>query len=685
MGADSKSVVRGALIALALACSALLTCGALAAQAQEPDSVTFATAQPLELTWPQLLTGKRVEVCNAGRTRISKPVVVPTDFNFVRYGKAVPTPASVIAVKAPHQIAAGACASLLVRAVHGAGEAPVEPSEYKGTLLLIAAGAGSARLQTTITAPEGKQPVPAGVAEPVTLSIHNSTPFSRGADAVLLLKLPASGELAIGKGCSDASVNNAKACGFIGNLYQGGHVITIDIRGEAVANPGQHVEELPIRLHAFGHAVGAYEGTVTLASAGGSEQAIKVKVNAKDAWGCAVLALLFGVLLALVPQYWNGRIRPKRELVERNDKLPSLYRAPVVENARITVSQDKLQEYTEAVGLAIESYAKSVLLLDPKSKAHEAIDTALKLAEDDARVFSNADGLTQSLSRLKQEIAATTAVLATKEVADTPEILKGAAVLLATSELGVGEATVHAKRCEELLPTLKAWRATAVRVLTYVVWLKAVSDKMTRNTSTVEAETIAHAAAELWGLREALFEAIDAGDVAHIASSSASASAFGGITYLARKRKVPMPGADQRPKDVAGDLVKIGYWPPKGSTVTKDEILKNPAPFKAAPAKPPKLSAPGRTMLAGDFLVLAMTVAIGIVAGLSLFYFGKSFGTLEDYLTVIVVGTAAQVALKAILGQLEILLHDSSPDRPAVAAKLVVQSTPKSAPAVIGS
>jgi len=683
MGADSKGVVGGTLIALALACSTLFACSAVTAQAQEPNNVTFATAQPLELTWRQLKTGKRVEVCNAGRARIAKPAVVPTDFKLLRYGTAI-APASVIAVKAPHSIAAGACAPVVVRAVNGSGEAPIEAGEYKGTLLLIAAGAGSARLPTTITAPEGKPPVPAGVAEPVTLSIHNSTPWSHGADGVLLLKLPASGELAIGKGCGEASASNAKACGFIGNLYQGGHVISIDLRGEAVANPSQHVEELPVRLHAFGHAVGAYEGTVALASAGGPEQTIKVKVNAKDSWVCAVLALLLGVLLALVPQYYNGRIRPLRELLERNDKLRSLYHATAVAGMSIAISEDKLQKYTEAVAKEIKSYTKSALLLEQKSEGYKAIDAALKLAEDDAGMFSSDSDFGRSLGRLRQETDATSAMLVNKEVGDIPEILKAATALLEVSELGVGEATVRAKRCEEFLPTIKAWRANAQRVLTYAVWLKAVSGKQASLTSTADKQRLAHAATELFALRQALFEATDAAGITGAQAPCCSDSAFCDITYLAHELDVAMPGPDKHPKDVPGDLAEIGYQPPEGFLTAK-EVGETPATSHAAAAKPATFRSPRPAMLLIDFLLLGMTIAVAIVAGLSVFYFGKSFGTLEDYLTVIIVGTAAQVVLKAILGQLSTLLNDLSPHAPAEAAKLVVQSTPKPAPAVTGT
>jgi hypothetical protein len=687
MAADSKGAfARSALIALALGVSALLACGDPAARAQEPDSVTFATGQPLTLTWSQLVMGKSVvEVCNSGRTRISKLTVVPTDFAFTRGGTSVPTPASVIAVVTPrHGIAPGACASL---GIHAVSELPLDPGEYKGTLLLIAAGAGSARLQTTIAASEKKPSTPAGVAEPTTLSIHNSTPFSRKAKAVLLLKEPASGEepLAIGKSCSPQSASDEEDCPFIGNLYQGAHVLGIHVNGPAFVNRAKHVQELPIRLQSFGHAVGAYEGTVTLTGVGGTAQSIKVKVNARDAWGWAVLALFIGTLLALLPELWNSRVRPLRELTAHMQALPSRYHGPPAGYEHIRMSAARLRSYTDAIGEALKSYAASGVLLDTKGEAYVAIDKALKTAEDDARVFSRADGLAQALGELKHELEATIDLLAKKEVSDTPAILKLAADPLAAGELGVGGASVRAKRSVELAPQLKNWRELAGRVLSYAVWLKdidghlkSISAKTVKAQKRVEAfdTVLVNAGVELWGVREALFEATEAADLARIRASGQLQSAFGRIAYLGRRFEVVAPAPDQRPGKLKGELHDVGYLAPEGEPLTTAKVMSELAAVEIEPAKPAKLPSRRLGLLLGDAGVLLLTISVAIVAGLSTFYFGKPFGTLEDYLTVVVVGAAAQVALKAILSQLSVLVHDISPEVPTAAARLLPAAMP---------
>jgi hypothetical protein len=89
-------------------------------------------------------------------------------------------------------------------------------------------------------------------------------------------------------------------------------------------------------------------------------------------------------------------------------------------------------------------------------------------------------------------------------------------------------------------------------------------------------------------------------------------------------------------------------------------------------AIPAKLPPRKKGRLVGDLLALLTSIVVSIVAGLGTFYFAKSFGSLEDYLTVIVIGSAAQTVLKAVLNQTSILLHDFAPAAPSVPAKVVL-------------
>jgi hypothetical protein len=668
-----RRVAPCALAALTLSALALLASGTRAAAAQESGSITFATAQPLTLTWAQLLHGKSVEVCNGGAATVPRLRVVLVDFAFTRMGGAVAA-SRVLTVKTPtHRIRAGDCAPIHIGLT---SETAIDPGEYGGSLLLVAAGHGSARLPTTVMTASRKAAAPAGVAEPTTLSIRSSSPWSHHATAVLLVKEPSSTEapLAIGKGCSTA-VPSDSDCPVLGNLYQDAHVVRVSVDGPSRLNTNMGVQEVPIELHALAHAVGSYEGSVTLP---GSTQAIKLKLSAKDAWWCAVIALLLGVLLALATQLWNGRWQPRHALLERAEQLRSRYGTkPAAGHERVELDNGKLDEYLKGVEQAIDRYASSVVMFDGTSDAYKAIDASLKLAEDDAVVFRGPGGLSPVLDQLEAEAKATVKLLRFMQVADVPELLKAASELLGGEKLGVGGAMKRVKEAEALLPVLVSWHELMCDFTEHVVWLKMLTGKK------VARDKLRCSGVRMSGLRGRLFEVKDASELAALRSSASLWRTLDRIAYLAQTWNVPRPDRSKSPlprdqddnldlKSVGKlELDAIGYFSTKGDALTFDEVLDHPAGVVVEPAKPATLPQPRRLRIVGDVLALATTTVISIVAGLSTFYFTKSFGTFEDYLTVIVVGSAAQTLLKGILNQTSILLHDFAPSSPAVPAMIV--------------
>jgi hypothetical protein len=646
----------------------------VAAQAQEPSDLVIPTTHSVELTWPQLLNGRSVEVCNDSARRIPALKAVPADFKFLRDGAPVIAAANVITVRLPrHGISAGGCSSVRIRA---ASELALDPGSYTGTLVLFAAGAGTARLPIQITNLAEKPAIPVGATDPAILSVHNPTPFSHSVDAVLLLKAPASGEesLAIGRGCTRTVAQDEKNCPFLGNLYQGRRIVGVYVRGRASENTLRHDQELPVTLRAFSHPVGAYEGTITVAGT-----PLAIKADAKDSWICAVAAILLALLVAFAPQFWNAHFRPKHELLNRAGSLQTKYSPSFsVGPLKVEIDSRQLDEYTESVVHSIESYAASVVELDSTSKAYTAIDATLKLAEDDAAVFVSR--LEQALNRLRGALDAASDALTAREVSDTPAILTLAACPLLPGGLVVGEATERVELADELVPLLTTWTQLVDRVLAYAIWLKSIAAAPVFTTpDDASAELLAYAGVELWQLREAVFEATTASDLDRIRASGLVESAFGRVAYLATSANVSTPLPTQTPNEFPGSLKDIGYPEPTGPTLTATAVLAEPAAATIAPAKPVQLPAPRRLLLVGDVCVLALTLAVSVVAALSTVYFGSSFGTLEDYLTVIVVGLAAQLVLKSVLAQFSVLLHDFSPVQTLMPAKAVPALPPATA------
>lgn len=683
-----RRIALRAPTAITLSVLVLLACGAVAVAAAEPGSLTFATAEPLTLTWAQLLHGKSIEICNGGAATVPRLQIVPEDFQFTRDGAAV-APSQVLTAKPPsHPVRAGECAPVHIALK---SEAAIDAGEYAGSLLLVAAGhGGSVRLTTTVTTAAKKDPAPAGVAEPIALSIHNPSPWSHNATATLLLKEPSSNEeaLALGKSCNPQP--NESDCPALGSLYQNSNLVRVNVDGPSRVNKDKGVQEVPIELHGFQHSVGTYEGTLTLP---GSMQAIKLKLTAKDAWWCAVIALLLGILLALVTQLWNGRWQPRSALVERAEHLWERYNTqPVPGHKLVEIDCSKLNEYVDGVKEAIKQYAASVIMFDTTSDAYKAIDESLKLAEADAAVFAGPAGLKPVLDQLEAVTKTTTHVLSRVQVSDVPEILKAASALLGGEKLGVGGASKRVKEGEQLLPVLIAWRELASTFANHVVSLKMLANQANLGKPDLKSE-LTDLGVKMSGLRQQLFEVKDAADLSAFRATKRLWTTLDSVAVLGQKHNANPynPKAFDKLKNDASDdlnmkaadgqgLIAIGYSAKQGDAFTFAKVIEEPAGAVIEPAKPATLPERKRLRILGDRIALGVTIVVSIVAGLSTFYFTKSFGTFTDYLTVIVVGAAAQTLLKGVLNQTSILLHDIAPSSPVVPAKVVAP-----APAVVKS
>lgn len=627
--------------------------------------VAFLSDEPLNVTWSELEAGKQIGVCNGTSRRLTRPTIRPTNFVFTltKDGRQVAEPSGIVTARLRGTIAPGSCAPVRLRAVPGRS---VDPGEYPGSLVLVAPGAGVTRLRTVITGPGQKPAQPTPVSAEDTLSLNDVTPVARSGSATLLLQGAAQGEapISIGQECSDELLH--KHCEHLGNLYQGSHVISVVVSGKPTEDQHRALQKLPITLKYAGHnPVGTYEGTLNL-EVDGVAHPIKLKVDFKDAWYCAVIALVIGVGIVLLLQLGEGRWRLKRNLKDRRDRIAAQYKsAHAAGYPSVRTDAEDLDRYLAGIDEAIQRYAGSVVLLDTKSQAYVEIDKALKLAETDLRPLVDADGLGRSLRLLDQETREATKLLGEKQVTRVPQILSLAAEPLAAGTVKVGEAGKRAKRADELVPLVKRWRELSGRVLLHAIWLKSISgDPRTGQAelSADDAQLLATAGAELFGVRQTLFEEVtDAEDLARIGSSGRLESAVGRIVYLASKLNIPMPPPDAHPRDYAGELWEVGYPAIKGPPVTDQAVAERSASVDMKPAEPVALPPKKSSLLIFDAVVLAITVAISIIAGLSTFYFGKSFGTLGDYLTVIFTGTAVQVVSKAILEKLSVFAHDISP------------------------
>lgn len=69
-----------------------------------------------------------------------------------------------------------------------------------------------------------------------------------------------------------------------------------------------------------------------------------------------------------------------------------------------------------------------------------------------------------------------------------------------------------------------------------------------------------------------------------------------------------------------------------------------------------------------------LAAAAAVVAGLEAFYFGKIWGTCQDYLLVIAGGAAAQLVVTGVFEHFSAFMHDLTPDANRTPPKLVVKA-----------
>lgn len=692
--------VAASIAALALAFFVSLAPSASAAS--EPG-LAFAQSGSLALKWDELSGGEEVAVCNGGGQEAQPLSTRLAGFGFKQTddaGEATKlAPGQVLAVTAPEGgIAAGKCGVVSLALVDEKLE--LDAGEYAGSLVLLAPGLGVAQLALTVSGPGAvtKAAAVKGAVEGATLEAKRTWPWDQphlvdGGE--LLLRLPASGEdpLTIGKGCRrDQNGRWTAKCPFIGNLYNGAEIIGVHVAGKVVEDEG--VARLPVRISGA-DSVGDYEGLLDPSLTGEEEQLVKTKLSATDAiWG-PIFALLIGAAIALLTQLWMGRWRPKHQLNRRKDSLAQSYvdaylelnerEAQLGDGKKLTVELDRqaVEDYATEVKNAIFRYSWSTLLLNTESDAYKQIESSLTQAEEDRQVLAATGGLQKALTGLASEIVKAEALLLRNHlVQEVPELLAQARALLGERKVAVGDATARVKKSGELVASLMSWRKLAERVLGDEAWLFALAKfaKEGDGVSEGDRNALADLAVRLRAVHEELLRAEGDEDLNRLRVSRQVETAHGQITYLAGKYGVEKP-SDRPVTLLAEDLLdpverafddayEVGKVEADDLPADAGEVISKPASAVQMPRRRFRV-------VAVDGLVLLFAAVAAIFTGLTAFYFGKSFGTWQDYATLILAGTAAQALAKVVLDNVSAFFHDITPlsDLEIAQAKIVPKSS----------
>jgi hypothetical protein len=631
-----------------------------------------------------------VLVCNGGRT----PAKLDVRFSGFKFKHTDPQskkttdygPGKVLKATPPERINPGRCSHLAVQLI--SQTRAVDPGEYSGTIVATAVGLGVVRQQLTVAGP-GTAPKPAPVAgavNPQQLEAENDFPLDDlGLGTPDLLLDPGehgADTWTFGKGCEEKDGGGwTKECSFIGNLYKGDDVIAVHIAGP-IETGEKGVARLPIRTEGSGE-VGDYEGVLDPAGKGEEKEEVTVKLSLTDSVCWAILALLAGALLGSLVKLWAGRWRLNWRLKERAKSLPGRYAtAPV--GTDVNLDTEKVDEYKEEVLEALRRYRRSTLILDVESEAYKEIDGSLAVAEEDLRLLESGGFLEGQLS-FKVGVAEVENVLNNHRLREIPELLKSARALLEDPELGVADATAWTKRAKELGAALEVWLSLAERVLADEALLLEILEVVREGRVTDGDPDLKQLFVLVRALRDELFRATNAADLERLRASGRFEDLHSRIAFHAEQLSVEE--SELPPVEVLANLLPddLANLPPddpasfaqRSYAVTPYQGMKLPGASRTADAESAKavrLPPPRYRLVFFDFLALLLAAATAIVAGLEAFYFGKTWGTCQDYLFVFVGGAAAQLVVTTVFEHFSAFMHDLTPGANRTPPKLVVKA-----------
>ena len=245
------------------------------------------------------------------------------------------------------------------------------------------------------------------------------------------------------------------------------------------------------------------------------------------------------------------------------------------------------------------------------------------------------------------------------------------------------------------------WEGLAKEVLVYRAWWQAIEKASLKslddNLDDAEKKQLKKAKREAGEAVQELFTLQSPADFSRYQPDRNLMNAYRLLAPLAAKSGTLRPGVEdlQLPADpqiAEGGMQLASICQAEPDTEASGHALVEATPaqqnkgaevepwLKSAPdfrdPAPPELRSTRRYI--ADALVVILAVAGGVVAGLSAFYFGKPFGTVADYVTIALVGSASAVLVRQLNHAIDLL--SQSPGGPPLITKLKPTTLPSTAP-----
>lgn len=579
-----------------------------------------------------------------------------------------------------HRLKAGDCAKLAVVVRY---HAEIDTGPFTGQVVVTSADAGIARRNVTISGPPDVTVPAQSVTDMAEVKVvHKSGPFhflvpDHGKDTTIALQAPPAGKrLDVPDTCGAGAAKPSRACPPLGALMHSRTSTQVVLAGHAPDAVGG-VVRLPVRLLKADD-VGEYTGTIHPSGDPADDHPIKTVVKVTDAWWWALIALLIGAALVMVPQLWMRRYKQKSLLRARANALLGGYsRAKIAfrGDGRIANFPDidppeggDVAVYAEDVREAIGNLLRSMVFVDARSEAYRQVDTSLVTAEEDITCWGDPNGLLRALTTLDTQVDDTQDWLRRRRFTNqSPDVARRAATLLARRRLKIGEAQTVMAQADSAAVLLHEWRQLACRVLRLQLWWRRIALKRGEDTYA-RFDDLAALGRRIARYKRALREVPDAAalhalrDDGTLEELHAALEELGGPLGISQPREEAGAGSMEQLwrrfgfADEVRDELAMRRPEDEATVSTGDELIDRATAQAFRPATSVRLQRSWRWV--ADVFCIVLAILVALVTAMAAIVNDKNFGSAKDYLTVIFIGTAAQVAVSAVIPVINSALGD---------------------------
>ena len=638
---------------------------------------------PRTISYERLKEGRqRVVVCNDGARVMRRVRVKFQHFGLRQEGALLHARDALQATHVPEQVARGRCASLRIAL---RPHVTLAQRAYAGTLV-ISSSAGMRRLPLTLVGsdPNGAVPVipAAGRSATISLRIEHDA-FGGGGDTVV-----SAGTLPVRVTEPGRRPAIPPPGASIGLLTLGTRHVVISVApGE---RPTQEKDDSDVWLvpvqASGGEDTGVYRGTVNLAAAGGAAVDVPVELTVSDPVIWPLLVVVVGALVAFAAQLWLGNWRMRFRLWSRRRRIPDRYRdAAVVYGTPPAHSDVMPPDDTEVRGYVKDVKRETAnvfwwfAFVDTRSDGFQGLLRSLRGAERDAACIGT-EAAGSHLKRRLEDLRKETELLLSEVRANIggarpPGPAKHAVALLRGDGLRVGSALELTKAIDAHIDYMRRWRELVEEALRWESWwlsLTAVSVKPPKKggMSCGQRRRLLHLGTQLRQAEYGLFEAEDAAALTACRAESGLRRVGDRLTFL-RTHHLLAGASDPPPAQPPKKLLKTAgaayAWPDLGGGADDDGGLSLAAVTASVDAGAEVEPARSVDVISGvrvlvDLFVVGFSIVVGVLFVLGQQYFGKVFGSTEDYLGAFVAGALSQLLVSGLVKTLgEMRANDGDP------------------------